>query len=327
MAELTAPVDLCLPDGRLNPLAVGWTRHPLHTSTLRGWGRRKRWEHWGLVTPRLIVGLTLSSLDYVGAHSIYVLDRRTDSEAVWRSLEPLARSVRLPDRSGVGVARARSGGLALEFAASAAGTRLRARAPGIRVEAEVASPAGHESLGVVVPWSARRFQYTVKDVGRPVTGTVTLGGQEHRFGRDGSFAVLDHGRGRWPYAIAWNWAAGYGEVAGRRVGLQLGGRWTDGTGTTENGLFLDGRLHRIESDLEWVYDRADWMAPWRIRGPRVEVMFAPFHERAERTNAVLVASEVHQCFGRFTGWVLDRASHRVQVDGALGWAEEARWRW
>ena len=49
--EITTPVELCRPDGRLNPAAVGWTRHPLHdTSRIGtgryGWGRNKRWEYW-----------------------------------------------------------------------------------------------------------------------------------------------------------------------------------------------------------------------------------------------------------------------------------------
>ncbi|GAA3097385.1 DUF2804 family protein [Nonomuraea salmonea] len=50
--EITAAVDLCLPDGRLDPRAVGWTRRPLHRANLRGWGRTKRWEYWGWSPPR-----------------------------------------------------------------------------------------------------------------------------------------------------------------------------------------------------------------------------------------------------------------------------------
>jgi hypothetical protein len=324
--EITSAVALCTPRGRVNPASVGWSRRPVHTANLRGWGRRKRWEYWGIVTPEVIVGLTVSSLDYLGLHSVVVVDRRTKTEVIRTALEPLARSVSLPDRSGVGVARGSSGGLMLAFASSAAGTRLEADAPGVRLRAEVGP--GDECLAVVVPWSRRRFQYTVKDVGRPVTGTLTLGEEELRFGPDdGAFAVLDHGRGKWPYSVTWNWAAGHGRVAGRRVGLQLGGRWTDGTGSTENGLFVDGRLHKIHDDLTWTYDRSDFLAPWRITGPRVNVTLAPFHERDERTNALLIASEIHQCFGVFTGWVRDDAGDRVPVDGLVGWAEEARNRW
>ena len=325
MPEITAPVALCAADGRLNPAAVGWSRRPLHTGNLRGWGRNKRWEYWGIVSRDAIVGLTVSSLDYAGLQSIYVLDRRTGTETMRTAVEPLARSVELPERSGVGTARASAGGLSLEFATSAGGTRISAQGPGVSVTASVAP--GRDSLGVVVPWSSRRFQYTLKDVGRPVTGTLRLQGEEIALGGEGSFAVLDHGRGRWPYSITWNWAAGYGVVAGRHIGVQLGGKWTDGTGSTENGLFLDGHLHKIGEDLTWAYDRSDWMAPWHMSGARVEVTFAPFHERAERTNMGVVASEIHQCFGRFAGWILDDQHHRVPVDGVVGWAEEARNRW
>jgi len=37
LTEITEAVDLCLPDGRLNPAAVGWTRRPLHLDGLTGW--------------------------------------------------------------------------------------------------------------------------------------------------------------------------------------------------------------------------------------------------------------------------------------------------
>jgi hypothetical protein len=255
-----------------------------------------------------------------------VVDRRTQSQTILSGLRALARGFEHPARSGAGVTRGRGRGVSLSFSSSAGGTRLEAEGPGVRFVADVGP--GAECLAVVVPWSQRRFQYTVKDVGRPVTGTLHLGDEEIRFGPDdGSFAVLDHGRGKWPYSITWNWSAGYGEVDGRRVGLQLGGTWTDGTGSTENGLFVDGRLHKIHDDLTWTYDRSDFLDPWRITGPRVRVTLAPFHERAERTNLLVADVEIHQCFGVFTGWVADDAGTRVRVDGLVGWAEEARNRW
>ena len=284
MAEITSAVPLCAPDGRLNPAAVGWSRRPLHTANLRGWGRTKRFDYWAIVTPHAIVGLTIASLDYAGLVSIVVVDRRTMRRSSVRLCTRWLAASSKPTAAAWAWPGDGRGSLRLSFASSPAGTRLEAEGPGVRFVADVGP--GAESLSVVVPWSQRRFQYTVKDVGRPVAGTLHLGDEEIRFGPDdGSFAVLDHGRGKWPYSITWNWAAGYGVVAGRRVGLQLGGKWTDATGSTENGLFVDGRLHKIHEDLTWTYDRTNWMAPWRIEGRRVRVAFAPFHERDERTNA------------------------------------------
>ncbi|GHJ48196.1 hypothetical protein Cs7R123_55380 [Catellatospora sp. TT07R-123] len=321
--ELTSPVDLCLPDGRLNPAAVGWTRRPLHTANLRGWGRAKRWEYWGIVTPAHIVGLVASSLDYAGVHGVYVLDRASGTETRVDAVVPLARGAVLPPRSGEGEVSVRGGGLEIAISQRPDGTAIRATGPGVRLAVEVPLPEGHESLGVVVPWSGNRFQYTVKDVGRPVHGTLELHGRTHEIGGPDAFAVLDHGRGKWPYAMTWNWAAG--AAPGRAI--QLGGKWTDGTGVTENALFVDGRLHKIGDELRWTYDRSDWLRPWQITGERVGASFHPFHDRVARTNLGVVAGETHQCFGGFTGWATTDDGVRVSLDGLVGWAEEARNRW
>jgi hypothetical protein len=325
--EITEAVDLCLPDGRLNPDAVGWSRRPLHRPNLHGWGRGKRWEYWGLVTPTHIVGLTVSSIDYAGVESVYLLDRATGEEIVQDAVVPLARGVVLPASCGVGGAHVAAGGLRLDFDETPDGTRLRARTADVDVDVVAIMPEGHESMAVVVPWGERTFQYTVKDVGRPARGRVTVRGTAYDVDTSHSFAVLDHGRGRWPYSITWNWGAGHGTVDGRTVGLQVGGKWTDGTGSTENALVVDGVVHKISEDLAWDYDRADWLRPWRIHGSAIDVTFTPFHERAATTNLLVIAAETHQCFGHWSGWATTQDGARVTVDGIVGWAEEARNRW
>lgn len=321
--ELTDPVDLCTGGGRLNPAAVGWTRHPLHRANLRGWSRNKRWEYWGVMTPDHVVGVVASSLDYAGVHSVYVLDRATGLDLNHEVVVPFARGVTMPDRSGAGDVRARGRDLTIDIHQTPDATVLRAAAPRVRVDFTIARPAGHESLGVVVPWSARRFQYTVKDLARPVRGTLTVDGVEHAVG-DGAYAVLDHGRGKWPYSVVWNWAAGSGPGG---TAIQLGGKWTDGTGATENALLTGGRLHKIGEELTWDYDRGDWMRTWRITGARVQAEFHPFHEKISRTNLGILANETHQCFGRFTGRAQADDGTWIDLEGLTGWAEEARNRW
>ncbi len=74
--EITEPVDLAR-GARLNPEAVGWSRTPLHRTSIDGWGRTKRWEYWGIVTDRWVVGLTVAGLDYLALAGLYVLDRAT----------------------------------------------------------------------------------------------------------------------------------------------------------------------------------------------------------------------------------------------------------
>ena len=111
-------------------------------------------------------------------------------------------------------------------------------------------PPQHESLAVVVPWTDRRFQYTVKDVTRPAHGRVTVGDTTTEF--EDAWAVFDHGRGRWFHNVRWNWGAGVGHTDGHLLGMQFGARWTEGTGMTENALMLDGRVTKISMPRRWL---------------------------------------------------------------------------
>jgi hypothetical protein len=215
--------------------------------------------------------------------------------------------------------------LMLSFDDSVEGTRLRATAEGIDIDVHAARPPGQDLMAVVVPWSKRLFQYTVKDVCRPVTGRLDIGGST--YDASGGWAVLDHGRGRWPYQLTWNWAAGSGTVDGEVRGLQLGGQWTEGTGSTENAVLVGTRMHKLHDEVRWEYDARDWLRPWRMSGDRLDVTFTPWHERAAETNLLVVASRTHQCFGEFTGWATTDDGERVRLDGLTGWAEEVRNRW
>jgi hypothetical protein len=335
--EITEPVDLCDHRGRLNPAARGWSRHPLHRANLRGArGRKKRWDYWCVISDEVVVSLTYADVDYLGLASVWVMERATGAEAQAGVQVPFARGFHLADEPCTATMRAVGKGFELEIAESASATRLRASGRGagrpIEVDVTVDKPASHESLNVVIPWSERRFQYTSKQNSRPATGTVSLGDRswtldpQHR-----AFGVLDLGRGIWPYSNRWNWAAASGHATdGTLVGLQLGGKWTVGTGYTENGLCLDGRLTKIGEELEWSYSWDDPMQPWRVRSLRsdhLDVVLTPMFDRHDRTSLGVLSMEVHQCFGTWSGRVVGDDGVPHEIEGIAGFAEEARNRW
>ena len=100
-----------------------------------------------------------------------------------------------------------------------------------------------------------------------------------------------------------------------------------GTGSTENGILVDGRMHKISEDLGWDYDLAHPAAPWRVRGERLDATLTPFHRRRAVTEAGVIAVKTYQAFGTWHGHaVLDDGS-TVSLDGLVGWAEESRNRW
>lgn len=331
--EIVAPVALAAADGTLVRDAIGWSRQPLHHAALPGpRGRRKRWDYWCVTSEEGALQITCANLDWIGIVEVAYVELASGRVARASAIVPFSLGLRLPDTLGPAI-RFRAPHLGVTIREEARGTRLtvRARTGEGPVEADVLvqKPAEEESLNVVVPWSDRLYQLTSKHVARPAEGTVRALGRTRSIDptRDG-FGCLDFGRGVWPRDITWNWGAAATRVDGARVGLQLGGAWTDGTGMTENGVFLDGRLEKIGATLRWSYDRDDFRAKWSVRDDAgdVELVFEPVVLRRSRTELGLARSLLHWCLGRWSGRV--RAHGRViPIDGALGWAEEhvARW--
>jgi len=334
--ELTEPVALCTPRGRLDPDAVGWARQPIIDCNIPGpSGRRKRWDFWNVVGPGFAMNLTYADVDYLGMADVWFHDFASGETATCTVPVPLGRDFELQPRAGEGGVTYHGPTLLVRFEDDADGTRLRAAfdtpAGPLVADVVVDRPVGHESLTVVIPWSERRFQCTTKDVSRPATGSVSWGDRSYALDDDGrSWGCLDFGRGKWPYRMRWNWGAGAGVVDGRRIGIQVGGKWTAGTGMTENALVVDGRLSKISEELVWEYDTSDWLAPWHIRTPdsdRVDLTFTPVYDKVSRLQAGVAANAVDQCFGTWAGTIRPDEGGVLEVSDIFGWAEEASWRW
>jgi hypothetical protein len=182
-----------------------------------------------------------------------------------------------------------------------------------------------------VPWSDDIFNFTSKQWCRPARGSLTCGGGSFDIGAfEPAWGVLDVGRGRWPAALAWNWGGGSGICANHVVGLQFGAKWTEGSGATENGFIIDGRLTKIGRELRWDYDWDNPTEAWHVwdEEGQLDVTLAPrFDKHTSVDVSPDLGSEVHQVFGTWSGVICDDAGVRYEIAGVQGFAEEARQRW
>jgi hypothetical protein len=336
--ELTEPVDLCVADGSaLNPAARGWSRFPLHRANLDGcFGTNKRWDYWAVLAGDLVVSAVYSDIDHFGLADVWWVDL-VSSETGGHAIVAPADAVKLPERPGTAPLRIDRDGLDLSIVDDDAGTRTNAswtEADGRRghLDVLVELPADHESLNVVIPWDDRVFNYTSKHQARPAVGELVVGDRRWAIGgADGpeSWGVLDVGRGRWPSEIAWNWGGGAGRSDGHVVGLQIGAKWTEGTGFTENGLIVDGRLSKLGNELRWDYDWDDPMQPWLISDPggQLDMVLTPRFDKHTHVVGGEFGSETHQVFGTWTGRLLTDEGLALEFRDLQGFAEEARQRW
>jgi hypothetical protein len=332
--ELTEAVDLCGPDGLLNRGAIGWSRHPVHRCNLAGsLARKKKWNYWAVTSKDLLFSATIADVDRLQLGGAYIFQRATRRHIDKTVLQP-AGTIVMPETI--------SGDIAIEhpdmrvaLTDEGPGTRIQVQAAdfgGAPLEADiiVERPDGHETLNVVIPWSDVQFQFTSKQNTLPATGFIQLGGERLELAPP-AFGCLDYGRGVWPEHTLWNWGSASGVQGGRTVGLNLGGQWTDGTGMTENGLCVDGRLTKISEDLAFEYDRATMMKPWRVRSTeteRIDLLFEPEFERASesgRRDSFFTSG--HQMFGRYSGRITPDGSESLELRALFGWIEEHEARW
>src|SRR5690606_11770323 len=185
----------------------------------------------------------------------------------------------------------------------------------------ISHPKDYESLNVVVPGNRQTFQFTGKHTSLPVNGMVKIGSQRFEFEKLDSFAVLDYGRGVWPRESLWNWGMASQRSLGKVIGLNLGGKWTDGTGMTENAFFVNGKMTKIHEDILFHYDKEDYKKPWLIHtkfSGDVQLTFSPFFGRVSKTDVRLVKSEVHQLIGYYSGYVRYSDGKRLKITRLLG---------
>jgi len=113
------------------------------------------------------------------------------------------------------------------------------------------------------------------------------------------------------------------------IGLQLCGKWTEGTGFTENGVIVDGTLTKLGDELRWDYDWGRPLEPWTVTSPdgRLELRLEPRYDRHSKANAGVLMNETHQVFGTWSGRFVTDDGTELRFDEMQGFAEESRSRW
>ena len=333
--EINEFVDLCDCDGKINEESIGWSRNPVFNCNIKGsWLRKKKWNYWCITNNECLFSVTISNIDYLGMAFVYFLDFKTKEFVEKTIMTPLGVGYLMPNRVQETVTFKNSK-IQLYFIQAENGTQIVAKCNdfmGNLMEANfnVIYPKGHEILNVVVPFSKSAFQFTSKHECLPVDGMLKIGEKIYSFDPENTFACHDFGRGIWPYNVRWNWANASGVIKDKRVGFNLGGKWTDGTGMTENCIIVDGKITKLSEDVLFEYDSKNFMKPWTIKTSitnRVNITFIPFYERIAKSNLVILKSEMHQMIGHFSGNVETDTGECIIIDSFIGCCEEHFGKW
>ena len=301
--------------------------------------RIKEWDYYLVMNGQFGLALTIADNSYMGLDSVSLLDfwENTQITKSPMRLMPLG-STGMPSSTLEGDSASGGRGYSLLFRREEDQRVLYAHMDGFRdresLDAHIVlTGEPEESMVICTPFEKKaHFDYNQKINCMRARGTVRIGGEEYRFEPDGSFGVLDWGRGVWTYHNTWYWGSASGLADGVDFGFNIGYGFGDTSAATENMLFYNGKAHKlskVDFGIPMKGGKEDYMKPWRFTSDdgRFEMDFIPVIDRASCTDVKLIKSDQHQVFGRFSGTAVLDDGTRLQVRDLMGFAEKVENKW
>lgn len=303
--------------------------------------RIKEWDYYLVSDGEKALALTIADNSYMGLASVSLLDLAAPWQITAGSMTslPMGRT-RFPSTSREGDVHFRGKRAKLSFFHGGGDRRLLCDfenfGPEGALHAELTlSHEPPESMVIATPFSQSRraFYYNQKINCLRAQGVAAYGGRRFDFSPEKAFAVLDWGRGVWPYRNAWYWGTASGLAEGVPFGFNIGYGFGDTSAASENMLFYDGRaskLERVEFHIPQTPDgRAEYLKPWQFTSSdgRFEMDFRPVLDRSAHEKVLFLESDQHQVFGLFSGRAVLDGGREVLLHDFPGAAEKVSNRW
>jgi len=111
-------------------------------------------------------------------------------------------------------------------------------------------------------------------------------------------------------------------------GFNIGYGFGDTGKATENGMFYNGKIHKLE-EIQFHIPEDNYLDPWRISSSdnRFEMKFIPVIDRNSKTKVFILESDQHQVFGYFTGTAILDNGKIIELDRFFGFAEKVTNKW
>ena len=332
---LNASGDLAEPGWARSLLPV-YRRSDIRVSPMR----IKEWDYYLITDGHVGLALTIADNGYMGLDSVSFLDFDEGWEQTKSPMRlfPMCKTG-LPESSADGTSEIARGGYAMAFYHEDGARRLSFHMDrfldGDAIEGIVTlSGAPEESMVIATPFDKPgHFYYNQKINCMRAEGWITLGKRRIELTPDRFFGVLDWGRGVWTYHNTWYWGSASGELDGVPFGWNIGYGFGNTAAASENVLFYDGRIHKLGT-VEFHIPKDEkgrnaYLNVWNFTSDdnRFYMDFTPVLDRSALASAIIIKSDQHQVFGRFTGRVTLDDGTVLPVRDFFGFAEKVENKW
>ena len=313
--EITIRQPLLDTEGELRE--PGWARSLLfeydRTAIQAPKFRIKEWDYYLVLADGFAGAFTISDDGYIGLQSVSLL---VFGDEPWEHTETVLNAfpmgkLKLPASSAAGVTEYADKRLQMRFAVEDGGARhitcqferfYQDKSFACDITLAPPPPPG-DSMVIATPWDKKHaFYYNQKINSMRASGFMEYDGVRYEFRPETDFGTLDWGRGVWTYDNTWHWGSGNCDLDGHAFGFNIGYGFGNTAAATENVLFYDGRVHKLD-DVEFHIPADSYLKPWTFTSSdgRFETEFFPVLDRAAKLDFKVLVSDQHQVFGRMRG--------------------------
>ncbi|MDK2777912.1 MAG: DUF2804 domain-containing protein [Pseudomonadota bacterium] len=283
-----------------------------------------------LISPELIVGIAIVDLKLVSNAFVYFYEPHSGRYEEFSFLQPLALKTRIDAKANNGSSVFSKGRNHFSIHASTTPGVRRVQvslAAGASIDATIDETTAYQPLALCTRAGYQGWVFTQKSAAQVCNGSIRWQQREYDLKAMNTLAAVDWSGGYMRRETFWNW----GSLScflrdGRRLGFNLAAGVNE-TGYSENALWLDGRLIKVDM-VDFQFDRYHPSHSWAMRSADgiIDLHFEPQGRRREKINALVIASNFSQYYGRYHGEI-HLPGETIRLEGEWGLAEDHYARW
>ncbi len=294
----------------------------------------KEWDFYQLALGEWVLQMTIGHVSYMANFAAHLFSVKTGERHDFSKMRPLPmRKMPMPldpNEPHLLCGKGKDFAISYDTREDCRVLKLTAKNGKEPIDIEMTLPhiAEDEAMVIATPFDKPgQFYLNCKAHFYGVTGHARFGEREV-VATGGETAILDWGRGVWPFHQEWFWGNGAAQLEGGRFGFNIGWGFGDLTHATENMFFWNGRVHKLEH-LIVERDEKDYMAPWHFSSGdgRLEMTMNPLYDNDQITKVLFVNNRIHQVFGNFSGKAVLPDGQAIEFENLIAFCEHAVNNW
>jgi len=295
----------------------------------------KEWDFYQVISGDDVLQLTIGHVSYVASFSVILFNIRTGEKNSFTRMKPLPlRNIPMPrNPEKPHVLEVKGKDYSMRFETHERERILTVQADDrklgtIDIDIVLRNDPDNEKMVIATPFFKRnQFYLNYKENYYGLRGHVQLGDMSMQPGEN-DVALLDWGRGVWPFEHEWFWGNGSGFVNGGRFGFNIGWGFGDLEYATENMFFWNGKAYKLDT-LSVTRDVHDYMKPWHFtdNGGLFDFTMTPLYDRYTENKMLIIDTHCHQIFGTYNGTAKLPDGEIIEVKDLTAFCEHAENRW